>query len=55
MSAPGTPPSTASDASPPTAAHLVPTALIDSDHPDVVAFAREIGRASCRERVFVGV
>jgi transglutaminase-like putative cysteine protease len=59
MSAPGTtsftPASTASaaasDASPPTAAHLVPTALIDSDHPDVVAFAREHARgASVRER-----
>jgi transglutaminase-like putative cysteine protease len=38
-------------APPPTAASLAPTALIDSDHPDVVAFAREHARgADDRER-----
>ena len=36
---------------PPTPASLAPTALIDSDHPDVVAFAREHARgADDRER-----
>lgn len=35
----------------PTAAHLAPTALIDSDHPEVVAFAREHARGhTLRER-----
>lgn len=44
---------TMSDAKPatPTAANLAPTAIIDSDHPAVVAFAREHDRgADVRER-----
>jgi transglutaminase-like putative cysteine protease len=34
------------DSLPPDAASLAPTALLDSDHPDVIAFAREHARGS---------
>ena len=38
------------DTPPPTDACLAPTALIDSDHPAVVAFARELGELVARFR-----
>lgn len=39
------------EGTPPSAASLAPTALLDSDHPDVVAFAREHARGGdLRER-----
>ncbi|NBS48258.1 MAG: transglutaminase family protein, partial [Betaproteobacteria bacterium] len=35
----------------PSAAHLAPTAIIDSDHPEVIAFARAHAQGSTvRER-----